>query len=46
MAWYDTIVDIKNTAVEFLKNDTVQDIASVASVNCLPVGCIACAIAL
>ena len=31
MAWYDTIVDIKNTAVEFLKNDTVQDIASVAS---------------
>ena len=31
MAWYDTIVDIKNTAVEFLKNDTVQDIAGVAS---------------
>jgi len=31
MAWYDTIVDIKNTAVDFLKNDTVQDIASVAS---------------
>ena len=31
MAWYDTKVDIKNTAVEFLKNDTVQDIASVAS---------------
>ena len=31
MAWYDTIVDIKNTAVDFLKSDTVQDIASVAS---------------
>jgi len=31
MAWYDTIVDIKNTAVDFLRNDTVQDIASVAS---------------
>ena len=31
MAWYDTIVDITNTAVDFLRNDTVQDIASVAS---------------
>ena len=31
MAWYDTIVEIKNTAVDFLRNDTVQDIASAAS---------------
>ena len=30
MAWYDTIVDIKNTAVDFLKSDTVQDIAGAA----------------
>ena len=31
MAWYDKIVGMGNTAVEFLRNDTVQDIASVAS---------------
>lgn len=31
MAWYDTIKDIGNTAIDFLKNDTVQDIAKVAS---------------
>ena len=31
MAWYDTILEVGNTAVEFLKNDTVQDIAGVAS---------------
>ena len=31
MAWYYTIVDIKNTAVDFLKNDTVQDIAGAAN---------------
>ena len=31
MAWYDRIVEVGNTAVEFLRNDTVQDIASVAS---------------
>tara|TARA_A100000172_G_scaffold30103_4_gene17938 strand:- start:3710 stop:4060 length:351 start_codon:yes stop_codon:yes gene_type:complete len=31
MAWYDTIVDIKNTAVDFLRNDTVQDIAGAAN---------------
>jgi hypothetical protein len=30
MAWYDTIVDIKNTAVDFLKSDTVQNIAGAA----------------
>ena len=29
--WYDTILNVGNTAVEFLRNDTVQDIASVAS---------------
>ncbi len=31
MAWYDRILEVGNTAVEFLKNDTVQDIAGVAS---------------
>jgi len=31
MAWYDKIVEVGNTAVEFLRNDTVRDIAGVAS---------------